>query len=71
MNLIKIIFLCLMNALPTLLIETFFHQLRGIFIEEKYKAMCADTGDVVLETIYYCQTDVAVPVSLCRQRKHC
>lgn len=36
---------------------TVFNQLRGDFIEEKYEAMCADTADVVLETICYCQTE--------------
>ena len=38
---------------------TYFDQLNGGLGKETYEALCADTADVVLETIYYCQTELA------------
>ena len=37
---------------------TYFDQLDGVLGIATYKALCADTADVVLETIYYCQTEL-------------
>ena len=36
----------------------YFNQLEGDLSEETYKALCAHDADVVLETIYYCQTEL-------------
>ena len=38
---------------------TYFNRLDGELGLDTYKALCADTADVVLETIYYCQTELA------------
>ena len=38
---------------------TYFNELEGELSQETYKALCADTADVVLETIYYCQREVS------------
>jgi len=49
---------------------TYFNRLNGGLDLETYKALCADTADVVLETIYYCQSELgSLGKSLCASRK--
>ena len=49
---------------------TYFNKLDGELGLDTYEALCADTADVVLETIYYCQTElVSVGEALYEARK--
>jgi hypothetical protein len=49
---------------------TYFNRLNGGLDLETYKALCADTADVVLETIYYCQSELgSLGKSLYESRK--